>query len=194
MLLLAVTGIEAQNVQKVRKVLDKTASVIGRKGGASASFSLSNPKTGKTTGTIAIKANKFHVTTPQAVVWYNGKTQWTYLKQTEEVNITTPTESQQAAMNPYLFITMYKKGFDLSMTNSGGNYLVHLTAQNKKRSLQEIYILINKTSYVPQQVKMKQKETWTTINITNFQAKNQADNVFVFQPKDFPKAEVIDLR
>ena len=80
------------------------------------------------------------------------------------------------------------------MTNSGGNYLVHLTAQNKKRSLQEIYILINKTSYVPQQVKMKQKETWTTINITNFQAKNQADNVFVFQPKDFPKAEVIDLR
>ena len=97
-------------------------------------------------------------------------------------------------MNPYLFITMYKKGFDLSMTNSGSNYLVHLTAQNKKRSVQEIYILINKTSYVPQQVKMKQKETWTTINITNFQAKNQADNVFVFQQKDFPKAEVIDLR
>lgn len=193
MMLTAVSS-SAQTSQQAKNVLDKAAAVVGRKGGASASFSLNNPKTGTVNGTIAIKGSKFHVTTPQAIVWYNGKTQWTYMKQTEEVSITTPTQAQQAAMNPYQFITMYKKGYDLSMTTSGSNYLVHLTAQNKQRGVPEMYILVNSKTYIPQQVKMKQKDVWTTVNISNFQPKNQADNIFVFQSKDYPKAEVVDLR
>lgn len=193
MMLTAVSS-SAQTSQQAKNVLDKAAAVVGRKGGASASFSLNNPKTGTVNGTIAIKGSKFHVTTPQAIVWYNGKTQWTYMKQTEEVSITNPTQAQQAAMNPYQFITMYKKGYDLSMTTSGSNYLVHLTAQNKQRGVPEMYILVNSKTYIPQQVKMKQKDVWTTVNISNFQPKNQADNIFVFQSKDYPKAEVVDLR
>ena len=41
---------------------------------------------------------------------------------------------------------------------------------------------------------MKQASGWTTIKITNFQAKNQSDRIFTFNAKDFPHAEVIDLR
>lgn len=193
-IVLSALGVSAQTSQQARKVLDKAAAVVGHKGGASANFSLNNPKTGTVNGTIAIKGSKFHVVTPQAIVWYNGKTQWTYMKQTEEVSVTTPTQAQQAAMNPYQFISMYKQGYDLSMTNSGGNHLVHLTAQNKQRGVPEMYILVNSKTHVPMQVRMKQKDTWTTVNISNFQSKNQSDNVFVFQPKDYPKAEVVDLR
>ena len=194
LILLTTVSASAQTSQQAKKVLDKAAAVVGRKGGANANFSLNNPKTGTVNGTIAIKGSKFHVTTPQAIVWYNGNTQWTYMKQTEEVCITTPTQAQQAAMNPYQFITMYKQGYNISMTNTGSNYLVHLTAQNKQRGVPEMYILINSKTYVPLQVKMKQKDTWTTINISNFQSKDQADNIFVFQSKDYPKAEVVDLR
>ena len=41
---------------------------------------------------------------------------------------------------------------------------------------------------------MREGGTWTTIDITGFQAKNQPDAVFVFNAKEFPSAEVIDLR
>lgn len=184
----------AQTTENARKVLDKTASIVGRKGGASASFKVTSAKYGDASGTISIKGNKFHATTPQAIIWFDGKTQWTYMKSTEEVNVITPNEAQQAALNPYQFITLYKTGFNMSMKTIGGYYQVHLTAQNKKRSVQEMYININKKTYVPSQVKMRQGTAWTTISISNFKAANQANSLFTFNAKDFPKAEVIDLR
>lgn len=194
LLLLCCMAVYSQNAAEARKVLDQTASAITRSGGASATFKISSPKIGATSGTIAIKGQKFHASTPQAIVWYDGKTQWSYMKSTDEVNITAPNEAQQMAMNPYKFINMYKNGYTLSMTTKGSNYEVHMVAQNKKRSIQEMYITINKKSYVPSQVKMCEKGTWTTIAITGFKAKNQNDKIFVFNAKDFPSAEVIDLR
>lgn len=183
-----------QNANKARKVLDRTAAVVGHKGGASASFSITGAKIGTTSGTIAIKGNKFRAITPKAMVWFNGKTQWTYMKQTNEVNISTPTQAQQMQMNPYTFISMYKSGYNLSLTTKGGNYQVHMKAKNSGRSVKEAYILINKNTYTPSQVKMLQGGHWFIISIRNFRAKAQSDATFVFRSKDFPKAEIIDLR
>ncbi|MCR4774662.1 MAG: hypothetical protein K5854_09940 [Prevotella sp.] len=194
MMMLATTAF-AQSDAQARKVLDKTAALIGRKGGASANFSISGAKIGATSGTIAIKGNKFHATTPQATVWYDGKTQWSYMKKTNEVNVTTPTLAKQTTMNPLTFINMYKKGYNLGMKTIGTNYQVHLTASTPaKQSIKELYIMINKSSYAPTEVKMKQASGWTTIKISNFKAKNQPNGTFVFRAKDFPTAEVIDLR
>ena len=183
----------AQNAKEALKVLDKTAAIVGRNGGAYAGFSISGSKLGATNGTIAIKGNKFYAHTPQATVWFNGKTQWAYMKATNEVNVTTPNEAKQAQMNPYKFITLYKSGYNLTSKKQGNAYQIHMVAQDKKRSIQELYITIGK-NYIPSQVKMRQGTNWTTINITNFKAKNQSDAVFTFNAKEFPKAEVIDLR
>ena len=199
LLLLAVMTIfsnqqaSAQNAAEARKVLDKTAAIVGRSGGASANFTMSSGKYGNTSGTIAIKGNKFHATTPQAVVWYNGKTQWSYMKKTDEVNISNPNEAQQMSMNPYKFITMYKSGYTLSMKNVGGNKEIHMVAQNKGRSIPELYITVN-SSYLPTQIKMRQGSHWSTIKISNFKAKNLSDATFVFNAKDYPSAEMVDLR
>ena len=187
-------GIQAQGVQQARQILDKTASVIGRKGGASAHFTISNAKFGSSSGTIAIKADKFKASTPDAVVWYNGKTQWTYMPQTEEVNVTTPSSEQQAALNPYTFINMYKKGYNLSLQNKGTNHIVTMKAQDAKKAIRQIIVTINKQTSIPSQVKMLQGDSWTTITITGFEAKNQADALFTFNPKAYPNAEIIDLR
>lgn len=194
MCLVSMLGLQAQSVQQARQVLDKTAAIIGRKGGACAQFKISSSKFGSSTGTIAIKGNKFKATTPDAVVWYNGKTQWTYMSQTEEVNVTEPSSEQQAALNPYTFITMYKKGYNLSMQNKGANHIVTMKAQDTKKTIQQIVITINKQTSVPSQVKMLQGGQWTTITITGFEAKNQADGLFSFNRKTYPHAEVIDLR
>lgn len=194
LLMLLSLGVSAQNATQARKILDKTASIVGRKGGASANFKLSSAKIGAVRGTIAIKGRMFHASTPKAIVWYNGKTQWSYMQSTNEVNVTTPTEAQRMQMNPYTFITMYKSGYNLSMSKSGANYLIHMTAQNKKRSVQELWLTVNSKSYTPSKVKMREGSTWTTIDIYNFQAKNYSNRTFTFNAKEFPKAEVIDLR
>lgn len=192
MLLVLTVSISAQKATQARKILDKTASIIGRKGGAVANFSISG-KYGNSSGTIAIKGNKFNAKTPQAIVWYDGKTQWTYMKKNQEVNVSTPTEAQQQSMNPYKFISIYKNGFKLGMKNVSEGWQIHLYATNQKRTIKEMYIVVGK-NYLPKTIRMRQSNGWTTIKVTNFKAKNLADTMFRFNAKDFPNAEVIDLR
>ena len=180
------------NAQTAKEVLDKTAAVVSSKGGAQASFTISGQSM-NASGTIAIKGKKFHATTPQATIWFVGKTQWTYMKKNDEVNIANPTESQLAAINPYNFIYMYKKGYNYTMEKKGGNFVVHLTATGKK-SIQEMYLTVGQKSYSPSQVRYKTAKGWTTIDIRNFKAANLSDGMFRFNSKDFPHAEVIDLR
>ena len=191
-------GVSTSAAQKsdaaARKILDRTAKVIGRSGGASASFTMNNASTGTVSGTIAIKGNKFNARTSQMTVWYNGKTQWTYMKKTNEVNVSNPTQAKQMSMNPYTFIHIYKTGYKSTLKTVGGNYQVHLVANNQKRTVAEMYITINKNTHVPSQVKMRQGSTWSTIDISGFKAKGISNNSFVFNSKEFPGAEVIDLR
>lgn len=194
LMLISTLCLSAQDAVLARKILDKTAAVVGRAGGASASFSISNAKIGSKAGTIAIKGTKFHARTPKAIVWFDGKTQWSYLKLTNEVNISTPTEAKRMSMNPYTFITMYKNGYNLGVNKKGKNYVVHMTAENTKRSVQEVYITIDKSSYTPSLIRMRQGNEWTNISVSNFKARDMPDSEFSFNVRDFPKADVIDLR
>ena len=180
------------SAQSAKQVLDKTAAVVSAKSGAKASFSIKGDQM-NASGSIAIKGKKFQATTPQATVWFDGKTQWTYLKKNDEVNIATPSESELAAINPYNFIYLYKNGYKYTMEKKNGNFIVHLTASGK-RSIQEMYITINQKTYIPSQIRMRQQKGWTTINITGFQQSKLSDGMFRFNSKDFPNAEVIDLR
>ena len=178
--------------QTAKQVLDKTAVTVSNKAGASASFTIKGNNM-NASGTIAIKGKKFHASTPQATIWFDGKTQWTYMKDNDEVNVSNPTEAELAAINPYNFIYMYKKGYTYTMTKKGANFEVHLKATDKK-GINEMYIIINQKSYTPSQIRMKQQKGWTTIDIKNFKKTNIADGTFRFNSKDFPSAEIIDLR
>ncbi len=179
--------------QSARQVLDKTAAVVANKSGAKASFVMKGGNM-NTSGTIAIKGRMFQATTPQATIWFDGKTQWTYVKQNDEVNVANPSDTEQQAINPYTFIYMYKNGYKSTMVKRGTCYEVHLTATDKKRNIQEMYIVVNAKSYAPSQVRLLRKSGWTTIDISNFKKASLADGQFRFNAKEFPHAEVIDLR
>ena len=186
---LFISPVEAQTA---KQVLDKTAAVVAAKSGAKASFSIKGDQM-NASGTIAIKGKKFHATTPQATIWFDGKTQWTYLKKNDEVNVANPTESELAAINPYNFIYMYQKGYKYTMEKKNGSFIVHLTGSDK-RGIQEMYITIHQKTYIPSQIRMRQQKGWTTITISGFKQSKLSDGMFRFNSKDFPNAEVIDLR
>jgi outer membrane lipoprotein-sorting protein len=181
------------SAQSAKSVLDKAAATVTAASGVKANFRM-NTTTGNTSGTIAIKGKKFYATTPQAKVWFDGKTQWTYLKNNDEVNVSNPTEAQLQVINPYNFINLYKRGYAYTMNTAGTNYVIHLTSNSTDRKIKELFITVNKKNYQPMQVKMLQGKKWTTFDITSIKKENIADSQFRFNSKDFPKAEIIDLR
>ena len=180
--------------QTAREVLDKAASAVSNPKGVSADFKMSGGL-GNVSGSIFVKGKKFQATTAVATVWFDGKTMWTYMKKNEEVNVTTPNDEQLQRINPYNFIGLYKKGYDVTMSKSATAYTVHLTAQaQNSNKMQELFITVDKKTYHPTQVKMLQGNKWTTFEVSNLKAQTLADNLFTFNSKDFPSAEVIDLR
>ena len=183
----------SQSSADAKKVLDKAAAVVGRRGGAAANFSITGGEVGRTSGSIIIKGNKFKAITPETTIWFDGKTQWAYMKSTNEVNVSTPSEAKRLSMNPYAFTTMYKNGYHMSMKTTAAAYIVHLQAIHPARSMQEFYVTISKTFY-PQQIKMLQGKKWVTINISSFRAASHPNSYFRFRHSDAPSAEVVDLR
>ena len=183
----------ATYAQTATSILDKAAATVTMKEGVKADFKMSGSM-GNTSGTIVIKGKKFHATTPQASVWFDGKTQWTYMKDNDEVNVSTPNESQLQAINPYNFINLYKKGYKATLNSIGNSHVVHLTASSADRKIKELFITVDKKTYHPTQVKLLQGKKWTIFDITNLKKQATADAEFRFNAKDFPHAEIIDLR
>ena len=193
MALFAINSLFTASAQTPKSVLDKAAATITVKEGVKANFKMTAGK-GSTSGTLLLKGRKFHASTPVAIVWFDGKTQWTYVKNNDEVNISTPTEAQLQAINPYNFINLYKKGYDATLNKSGKDYVVHLTATDKNKKIQELFVTVNKSTYHPTQVKLLQNKKWTVFDITDIKRQNIPDSQFQFNSKDFPNAEIIDLR
>jgi len=197
---MAVTALFAINcsqftatAQTAQSVLDKAASAISVKEGAKANFKMTAPH-GTTSGSIIVKGKKFYATTPQATVWFDGKTQWTYMKNNDEVNVSNPSDSQLQTLNPYNFINIYKKGYKSTLNKSGKDYIVHLTATSASAKIKELFVTVSKSSYHLTQVKLLQGQKWLVFDITDLKRQTVADSQFRFNSKDFPTAEIIDLR
>ena len=182
------------SAESAKSILDKAAATVSNPNGVQANFEMRSKQFGNTSGSISIKGKKFHATTPMATIWFDGKTQWTYMKQNDEVNVSNPSESELQAINPYNFINIYKKGFKLSSKKVNNSYEVHLKATDKKRKIQEMYIIVDQNSYRPTHVKMLQNGKWSVLLISGLKTTNLSDGLFQFNQKDFPQAEIIDLR
>lgn len=180
--------------QTAKQVLDKCAAVVSARDGVQADFTMNSAQYGNVNGQIMVKGKMFMASTSVATMWFDGKTLWTYMDKNNEVNVTNPTETQLQVLNPYNFITMYKKDFKYTMTQSGTAFNVHLTSSDATRKVKEMFITVDKKTYHPTEVKLLQNQKWTTFIIKNLKTVKLSDDKFRFKSKDFPSAEIIDLR
>lgn len=178
--------------QTATEVLDAAAKKL-TSGGTYANFS-TVVEGQKLWGNVAIKGNKFKITSANAVTWYDGKTQWTYMNGTEEVNISNPDAEQQELINPYHFINMYKKGYSASLQNKGGKHVVTLKRTSSKSDITDAVIEINSNTSYPSVIKVKTNGQWTEFHISGVKRVNYNTSHFRFPAKKYPNAEVIDLR
>ena len=192
--------------QDARTILDQALSAYTKAGGMTVTFSLDTKDTKANhtysqDGTAWMKADKFKIELPEAITWFDGKTQWTYIKNTEEVNITNPTGKELQAISPSVLFSIYKNGFDLKYKgekNVKGKavQIIELTAQDKKADLKKILVEINKADKNFSKIVLYDtNEMENTLTINSYQqSANLGDNTFTFDKADFPDAEIVDLR
>lgn len=192
MMLVATVVLYAQNATKI---LDNSAATLRAAGNVKIGFTL-EVDGGASTGYIKLQRQKFVINMGGTITWFDGKTMWTYVKANDEVNITTPSADAIAKMNPYAFLSFYKKGYTAKMGKSTTKeYEVVLTGKSGS-PFKKVVVRINKSSKYPTVITMtSSKDAVTTIRCNSF-LKNQKykDSTFQFNKKNYPNVEVVDLR
>mgnify|MGYP002676204844 FL=1 len=193
----------AQISKEIMKVLENTSENIRKCGNVKATFIATQLKhkqsQGSTKGMICISGNKLHIDGGATKIWYDGKTQWSYSSSTKEVNVSTPSKSEAAKINPYSFIYLYKQGYNAAMSEATVRgkscYDVHLSS-NARKDMKYVYLTIEKATMLPICVRMSPNgNDWTRISIYDVYKKQKfSASTFKFSAKDFPNTEVIDLR
>ena len=192
-LLLVPLCIFAQKDTKARQILDRTASALQQAGGIQATFEGSN------NGTLLMKGEKFFLDCAGISSWFDGKTQWSYVSDNEEVTVSIPTPEELQGINPYALIQSYKNGYNYQYkgkhTQNGIiGHEVKLIPEHEQ-SLKSITLFVTE-KYLPIYIKVEQDNGMADeIIITTCQTNQKLnDNVFVFDKKKYPNAEIIDMR
>ena len=189
--------------QNARNILDATAAKIRQMGDVRATFvaTVFNGTTeqGSTRGTILIQGEKMQIMADDVKIWYNGKTQWSLMTESGEVNVSTPTEREMSNMNPYSFLGFYKNGYKMKARQAKlrgiDTYEVHLVARNASNINQEIYVDVSKNDYTPLCIRVRQDNDWNRISIHSLQGNQHfTDSDFEFPKSEYPNVEIIDLR
>lgn len=200
---LLLANAQVAQAQNGTAALDRVVEKFRRSGDLSAAFTLTvynalNEPVDKQSGTIKLAGDKFYWTTPAMTVWYNGQLQWAYVKASEEVNLTEPTPAEIASINPYTLITTYKQNFNVKALKAKNSQqrVAELTPKKKGTQIDRVVLTVNASNWMPQSFQIYYSDrTHSTIALSRLvTGQNFSDATFVFDKKQYPKAEVIDLR
>lgn len=157
-----------------------------------------NPKGQTASGTFTLKASKFVLDMAEMKAWFDGKTQWAYIPQNNEVSITEPTENELSETNPMAILSGYnaKSIIRFSKIKSAQNYCIEMIPKVKSSDISKIEVQVNKSTQNLFLIKLTNKNGSTSLlSLSNFQKGIKVpDSFFVFNPTKFKGLTENDLR
>lgn len=150
-------------------------------------------------GTFLMKGNQFNFNTKEMQVYFDGKTQWAYMPEINEVSISTPTEKELAETNPLALLQAYSsKSTTRHIKNNAAKdaYTIELTPKDKASEIKKIQVVVNKKTYYPQSIQLVDKKGMiSTLALTKFQTGVKTDDkTFTFNSSIYKDIEINDLR
>jgi outer membrane lipoprotein-sorting protein len=158
-------------------------------------------KTSETqSGSLVVKGNKYKLTLKGQDVISDGNTSWTYLKESNEVQVNEIIKNDDA-ITPANIFTIYEKGF--SSKYIGEKKIdnvqiqqIELIPDDAKKTFFKIQIHVNKAEKIITSAKIFERNgTIFSYVIDKFKTNVEApESMFVFDKSKYPGIEVVDLR
>ncbi|MBC7921094.1 MAG: outer membrane lipoprotein carrier protein LolA [Ferruginibacter sp.] len=150
-------------------------------------------------GELTVKGNMFRLKMAGQEVINNGTTVWTYIRESNEVNI-SDSEPEDEEVSPAKIFNIYKKGYRYTFsgeTKEKGVAFeeVELIPEKKNGQVSKVRFKVDKKDKSIKSVKLFEKNgNRSTYAITKFAASNIDDKLFAFDESQYKDVEVIDLR
>lgn len=151
-------------------------------------------------GDVTVKGTKFRLKLAGQEVFNNGQTISTYIKETNEVNISSVDPSEND-LNPSKIYSIYKKGYKYIFVEEQKEAakvyeVIELTPENKASQVKTVRITVDKKDKSVRSWRITDKSgKKTTYKVDRFTPNVKVtDTFFVFDKSKYPGVEVIDLR
>ena len=168
---------------RATRLLDKIVTPIESGKGISLKFLLQQSDMENVEGSIDMLSDKFVLQVPDMITWFDGTTQWTYLKSSKEVNISIPEKDELLQTNPCLLLQSYKKAFDCKFIEKKGDVCELSLIPKQHSEITEIEIFVDEKQTALTHITVIQKDGQKTdVDIIRYETNtNFPANHFVFR-------------
>ncbi|MDO4191242.1 MAG: outer membrane lipoprotein carrier protein LolA [Bacteroidales bacterium] len=188
---------------QAKAVVDKAIAAISQnayEGKYTITFVGPDEKTKQTVkGEVKLWKEKFYYHLADVEMFYDGKTEWTYIRDLNEVSITEPTAEELGNDSPMMMMRGYGKSHrvDFDPVPSDDNYYyVSVYPTNHSLDYFRIQLVVNKKNYMLRSIKMSQRngDRITLLFDALTMIPNPTLELFTFSKESHPKVTVTDLR
>lgn len=206
-ILVSLTSFGQDNVRKANKILNQVSRNYKSLKSLKATFEMQvteagakKPTTEK--GTLYLKGNSFKIEMTTVDIICDGKTQWYYMKDVNEVQITN-YDAKTQDISPNTIFTMWDKGFKsvwVSESNEKGKVLdmIELVPKEnqEKKEYTKVKLAVERVAKDISQCEILFRSGRKMKYIVSQQVKNVtlSTNFFAFDPATKAGIQVVDLR
>ena len=147
-------------------------------------------------GIIYIDDNRYALLMQDMKVWCDGETQWSYMREINEVYITDAEADEAQNLSPLYVMEHYREGFSRSAVSKDGFTAVMLKAMDEGGDVECVMLLISEENHrlVSMMISMSGQGV-VEVDLDGYVADCGADDdVFACPLDDYREAEIIDMR
>lgn len=187
---------------EAKKILDAVSAKFKTFKSVQSNFTLkienaANKVLGNKSGTVYMKGTKYRIKVAGQDIFSDGVNVWTVDPGAKEITLTKLDPSNNTITPQKLFTDFYNKDFLYKLNAEvKGIQEVELTPIDKSKLFHKVLVFINKATKSITATKIFEKAgnryTYTVSGMTT--NTNIADAMFVFNQKNYPGMELVDLR
>jgi outer membrane lipoprotein-sorting protein len=189
-----------------KKILDNVSAKFKTYKSVTANFSLriensAGKVQGTKSGTVNMKGSKYRVNISGQEIYSDGNNIWTYDRSANEVQLTKFDPSANTITPQKMFTNFYDRDFLYKLNSekkSGSKVIqqIELTPVDKTKTFFKVLVDIDKNSRNIVSTKLFEKNgNRYTYTVTSMKTNAPlSESLFVFNSKNHPNVEVVDLR
>jgi outer membrane lipoprotein carrier protein len=187
---------------EAKKILDAVSAKFKTYKSVQSNFSLkienaASKILGTKTGTVYMKGTKYRIKVAGQDIFSDGSNVWTVDPAAKEITLTKLDPSNNTITPQKLFTNFYDKDFLYKLNSDAkGIQEIELTPIDKSKLFHKVVVFINKAAKSISSTKIFEKAgnryTYTVSGMNT--AATIADATFIFNQKNYPGMELVDLR
>ena len=176
-----------------QSILMRSLGLLQHPNGSSFDYQMKLTRFFTQSGSLILKGKKTYGKSKKNTMWSDGTTTWKLSPDESEVVVYRTADLKRKPLGELLDEVRHNCKYNLEKSQEG-TYLVHVRSLDMKSDIREATVLIDARSFVPKQFRMKVGLVWVLVDIQNFRTGNYPDSFFQYQPKEHPRAKIVDRR